>query len=152
MPEKKKTPQINAILAAFQSAENRLSQISRRNLILMALGVGILFLAVGALLGFAFSPYRQTATPDSGLTAVDEDGKTSVSGIVRALDDLQNGSLFYLEKEDGVQILLRSSSIDLAFFKDSAVEVEGVLVGSTEGPAGASDAVLFVSKIFLKRD
>lgn len=153
MPEKKKqTPQINTILSAYQSAENRLSQISRRKLILLAIGVGILFLAVGALLGFAFSPYRQTATPDSDLTEVDGDGRSTVTGILRSLDEPLNGSTFYLEKEDGSRVLLRSSKIDLTVLKGSTVEAEGVLVGSDEGPAGAGDAVLFVSKIFLKTD
>jgi len=152
MPEKKQTQQINAILSAYQSAESRLSQVSRRNLILLAAGIGILFLAVGALLGFAFSPYRQVATPDSDLTDTCGDGETSLTGIVRALDEPQNESRFYLEIGDGSQVLLRSSRIDLTAMESSSVEAEGVLVGCPEGPAGTSDAVLFISKIFLKTE
>ncbi|MEX1061752.1 MAG: hypothetical protein WEC39_01415 [Patescibacteria group bacterium] len=146
MPEPKQDSGLNRFSSFYERVETRLTQMPRRNLFLIILGLIVFFLAMGALFGFVFSPYRQTDTPDSGLVDMDGNGNmVSHSGIVRRLDEEQDGISFYLEKEDETRVLLKSSQIDLAFFGGSAVTAEGVLVDGT-----GTGAVLFVSKIRIK--
>ena len=146
MPEPKKDSGLNRFATFYSSAESRISQMPRRNLLILILGLVVFFLAMGALFAFVLSPYRQTDTPDAGLVDMDGNGNVvSHAGIVRRLDEEQDGISFYLEKEDETRILLKSSQIDLAFFVGSAVTAEGVLV---EGAGTGS--VLFVSKIRIK--
>ncbi|KKW06176.1 MAG: hypothetical protein UY40_C0002G0026 [candidate division CPR1 bacterium GW2011_GWC1_49_13] len=146
MPETKKESGLDRFASFYASAEARLTQMPRSRLLILILGLVIFFLAMGALFAFVFSPYRQTQTPDSGLVDMDGDGNmVSHSGIVRRLDEEQDGISFYLQKEDETRILLKSSQIDLAFFVGASVTAEGVLV---EGAGTGS--VLFVSKIRIK--
>lgn len=150
MVEKKLTPssrdRISRILATYTRTEEKFSEFSRRNLILLIAGVGIGCIALGALFGFIFSPYKQVGTPDTSSSASDSNQLASYSGIIRRVEDVDGGVSYYLEKSDETRLLLRSSKIDLSFFEGSSVTAEGVAVEGSDG----GDEILFVSKIRLK--
>ncbi len=59
---------------------------------------------------------------------------------------LGDGSTFYLEKDDGAQVLLKSSKIDFTFFSDSQVTAEGVVVRDAQD----GNEILFVNKLRIK--
>lgn len=150
MAEKKLTPssrdRISRILATYTRTEEKFSEFSRRNLILLIAGVGIGCIALGVLFAFIFSPYKQTAIPGTSSSASDSNQLASHSGIVRRVEDVDGGVSYYLEKSDETRLLLRSSKIDLSFFEGSSVTAEGVAVEGSDG----GDEILFVSKIRLK--
>ena len=149
-PVKPEKPQIpDQILAAYTSAESRVTGIPPRRFILLIVGLGVVFILLGGLVGFLLSPYTQTPTPDNGLTTDGNGQSAEYSGIVRRLSPAVDGVEFYLETQDvsvDTRILLQSSQIDLEFFESKAITAEGVLVGD-EGPG---DKILFVSKIRIK--
>jgi len=71
---------------------------------------------------------------------------SSYTGVVRVLSEPKEGADYYLELEEGKRILLKSTSTDVGFFKDSSVTVEGVVVSSSDG----KEQILFVNLVRLK--
>ncbi len=147
MPEKKETPSVESrvdrILQSYSQAEQKLSQFSKRKLIILLIALAVGFAALGVLIGVVFSPYRASETPatttSSGASEI-----VSYSGVVR--QSLGDGSTFYLEKDDGAQVLLKSSKIDFTFFSDSQVTAEGVVVRDAQD----GNEILFVNKLRIK--
>ncbi|GEM_PF-4163873 len=132
---------------ALLSVEERLAKMSRRRIALVVLGLALGFALLGAILGIIFTPYRPTETPPLDSNASDQESlAASYAGVVRSLAEPIEGAEFYLELEDGKRVLLRSANIDLSFFKDSSVTVEGVAVGTPN----QSERVVFVSKVRIK--
>jgi len=119
----------------------------RRRIILLVLALALGFALIGVVLGVFLSPYNPTATPllDSGTTNGDNQ-LSSYTGVVRALSEPKEGAAYYLELEDGKRILLKSTGTDVAFFKESSVTVEGVVVSSSDG----TEQILFVNRVRLK--
>lgn len=139
------SPLFSRLKSAFAAAETRLSAMSRRRIILLVLALALGFAILGVVIGLIFSPYKPTTTPslDSGMN---NENTASYTGVVRALDEPEEGASYYLELEAGGRVLLKSTSIDIAFFKDSSVTLEGTVVSSS----GGSDLILFVSRAKIK--
>ncbi len=138
---------VNRLKEIFVSAEDRLTKMSRRRIALVVVGLALGFALLGAIFGIILTPYRPTSTPplDSNANGQD-DLSSSYTGIVRSLTDPIEGANFYLELENNKRILLRSLNIDVSFFKDAAVTVEGVVVGTSD----QSEQIIFVNKIRIK--
>jgi hypothetical protein len=147
MPEAKKQTasktRVDRLIESYAQTEERFSKVSKRKLILILVALSAVFVALGILLGVLLSP---KAIDYAASTTASGDEIVSYSGIVRDFETEQNGASHYLERDSQEQILLRSSKIDLSFFEDSAVTVEGI---SIESAGGGSD-ILFVSKIRIK--
>lgn len=138
---------ISRLKEIFISAEDRLSKMSRRRIVLIVVGLALGFILLGVILGIVFTPYRLTDTPPLDSNANGEDSLTSsYTGVVRSLAAPIEGAKFYLELEDKKRFLLKSSSIDISFFKGAAVTVEGVVVGTSD----QSEQIIFVNKIRIK--
>ena len=147
MPETKKQTKSNTrvdrLLESYAQAEERFSQVSKRKLVLVIVALSVVFVAIGILVGVLLSPRSADYSAD---TTTSGDEISSYSGVMRIFEEGQNGASHYLERDGEEQILLRSSKIDLSFFENSAVTVEGVAIES----AGGESAILFVSKIRIK--
>jgi hypothetical protein len=143
----KTSPFLSRFKSAFAAAEGRLFAMPRRRIILLVLALALGFALLGIVLGIVLSPYNPTATPplDSG-TANGDDQLSSYTGVVRALSAPKEGASYYLELAEGKQILLKSTSIDIAFFKNASVTVEGIAVGSADG----TEQILFINRIRIK--
>ena len=141
------SPFISRFKTAFTTAESRLSAMPRRRIILLVLALALGFALLGVVFGIVLSPYTPTATPllDSGNTNGDNQ-LSSYTGVVRVLSEPKEGADYYLELEEGKRILLKSTSTDVGFFKDSSVTVEGVVVSSSDG----KEQILFVNLVRLK--
>lgn len=137
----------NRLKEVFLSAEDRVAKMSRRRVVLVVAGLAAGFVLLGVVLGVIFSPYRPTETPPLDPNANRQDQSTSsYTGVVRSLDKAIEGANFYLELEDNQRLLLKSMRIDLSFFKDASVTVEGVVVGAPN----QNEQIIFVSKIRIK--
>lgn len=147
MPEKPSGLIPSRARDAFRAAEARFSAMSRRRAILTVLALAAGFALMGVLLGIILSPYQPTSTPDLEPSATNGASPTdSYTGIVRALDEPQEGASYYLELEDGTRLLLKSIKIDVSFFENSAVTFEGVVVETSDG----SQKILFVNRSRIK--
>ncbi|GMR19227.1 MAG: hypothetical protein BMS9Abin34_358 [Patescibacteria group bacterium] len=156
MPEKQTTPQSQGRppaaaaqkgkgLSTYARMEERFSELSRKQLVLLILGVSVFFIALGVLVGVVFSPYRPTVTSGTELPSSNSGSQVvSHSGVVRKAKNPDNGAGFYLEKSDDSKLQLKSSKIDLSFFEGSSVTAEGVVVGSGD------EGLFFVRKIRIK--
>lgn len=143
-----KTSQILARLKEiFLSAEDRLSKMSRRRILLVVVALALGFALLGAVLGIILTPYRPTDTPPLNSNADGQNNpSSSYTGTVRSLSDPIEGAEFYLELENEKRLLLKSTNIDISFFKDASVTVEGVVVGTSD----QSEQIIFVNKIRIK--
>ncbi len=131
----------------FLSAESRLSQMSRRRLVIVVMGLALGFILLGVLFGVIFTPYSPTGTPSLDSSAANHDEPVvSYTGVVGSLDEPKEGADYYLGLESGKRYLLKSLAIDISFFKGASVTAEGILVPTSDG----SDEILFVSKIRIK--
>ena len=139
------SPFLSRLKSAFAAAESRLSSMPRRRVALLVLALALGFAILGVVFGLIFSPYDPTATPplDSGTT---NGNLSSYTGIVRVLAEPKEGAAYYLELEGGSRILLKSTSIDIAFFKDSSVTLAGVVVSTSDG----AEQILFVNQAKIK--
>uniref|UniRef100_A0A832E1Y4 Uncharacterized protein n=1 Tax=candidate division WWE3 bacterium TaxID=2053526 RepID=A0A832E1Y4_UNCKA len=143
----KTLPWLSRLKAAFTAAEARFSAMPRRRMILTVAALAAGFALIGVLLGIILTPYNPTSTPslDSSTTTGD-DQLSSYTGIVRALEEPKEGASYYLELEDKTQLLLKSINIDISFFKEASVTVEGIVVGTSDGLQN----ILFVNQIRIK--
>lgn len=139
------SPLLSRLKGAFAAAESRLSVMSRRRVALLVLALALGFAVLGVVFGVVLSPYEPSATPplDSGKTNGD---LLSYTGIIRILDEPKEGASYYLELDDKSRVLLKSTTIDISFFKDSSVTLEGVVVDSADG----TEQILFVNQAKIK--
>ena len=138
----------------FLKLEGRLTALSKRTLIVLAVMTGFLSLLVGVGLGYILNPYRPTPAPDNDLSIPPDSTvpeTISQSGILRKFETSQDGIDFYIEKQDNIQVLLTASEqIDISLlssFEGLAVTVEGKVTKSNDG----SKDVLRVEKIWIKK-
>lgn len=139
------SPFLSRLKSAFAAAENRLSSMPRRRVALLVLALALGFAILGVVFGLILSPYDPTVTPplDSEMT---NGNLSSYTGVVRVLGEPKEGAAYYLELEGGSRILLKSTSIDIAFFKDSSVTLAGVVVSTSDG----AEQILFVNQAKIK--
>lgn len=149
MPENlpKTSPILVRVKEIFLSTESRLTQMSRRRLILVVLALALGFILLGVVFGVVFAPYEPTVTPDLDSSVADHnESVVSYTGVVKSLSAPKDGANYALELESGKQYLLKSLAIDVSFFKGASVTAEGVLVETSDG----NGEILFVSKIKIK--
>jgi len=133
--------------------EKRLGTLTRRQLTILLAMIGLLTLLLGVVLGYFLTLPRSTrpSGADHNSSSNSQPETVSEVGVLRKLDTPQDGIEFYLEKEDGTQILLDvSDKFDPSFiqqiYEGTAVTIEGTL---TKGTDGAKDT-LRVEKIVIK--
>lgn len=142
------SPILSKARAAFLAAEARLAAMPRRRMILTVLALAAGFALIGVLLGIVLTPYRPSDTPDLDPSAANGGSQVvSYTGIVRELDEVTEGASFYLELEDNTRVLLKSTKIDIAFFKDASITAEGLVVATVDG----AQQIIFVSQILIKQ-
>jgi len=137
--------------AYSEKIEKRLSTLTRRQLIILLAIIGFLTLLLGVALGYFLTLPRSTSSGTDNSSSNSQPETVSEVGVLRKLDTPQDGIKFYLEKEDGTQILLDvSDKFDPSFiqqiYEGTAVTIEGTL---TKGTDGAKD-ILRVEKIVIK--
>lgn len=131
--------------------EKRLSTLTRRQLTILLAMIGFLTLLLGVALGYFLTLPRSTSSGTDTSSSNSQPETVSEAGVLRKLGTPQDGIEFYLEKEDGTQILLDvSNKFDSSFiqkiYEGTAVTIEGTL---TKGTDGAKD-ILRVEKIVIK--
>jgi len=149
MPENlpKPSPILIRVKKIFLSTESRLTQMSRRRLILVVLALALGFVLLGVVFGVIIAPYAPTETPELNSSVADHNEPVvSYTGLVKSLKEPKDGASYVLELESGKQYLLKSLAIDVSFFKGASVTAEGILVETSDG----NGEILFVNKIKIK--
>lgn len=133
----------------YAKTEKWLSKLTKRQLILLSLGVGLGFLALGTIFGVIFTPYRSINVSDVDFSTSRppaEEQTVIQTGVVRRLTSSVDGANFSLETSGGGKLLLKSDRIDLSFFEGASVTVEGKIIKTTDG----SQEILLVEKVRIK--
>lgn len=132
--------------------EKRLASLTRHQLTILVVAIGLFFLLLGVGLGVLLAFSRPPSPSDTN-----QDNSSSTpeiifeTGVLRMLQVSQDGIDFYLEKQDKTQVLLKTTEkinpALLTSFKDLVVTIEGKLIKGDE----SSKDILQIEKIWIKR-
>lgn len=137
----------------YQGLERWLRALPRRQLALLAIGVILFSLLLGAVLAILLNLYFPAPLPNANSGVPSNGGEpqaVSKTGILRQLSAPQDGIMFYLETSDGTRILLDiGDRFDPTFLQESyegtVVTIEGTITAGT----GGSEDILQVERIVI---
>lgn len=158
----KKEDQLPGVLTSFRvrsqryfaQLEKRLAILTKQQLIVLVVAIGLLALLLGVALGFLLGgslPIKSSGN-DHPSSTNSQPKTVSETGVLRKFRDSQDGINFYLEKQGGTQVLLDfGDQFDPSFiqqtYESAVVTIEGTMTKSANG----TKDILQVEKIVIKR-